>query len=49
VDTVDEAAQAVGKLDTISPQACRQNIETRFSVEVMARGYEAVYEALISG
>jgi len=47
VDTADEAVDAVGKLDTISPVACRENIERRFSVPVMARGYEAVYCSLI--
>ena len=48
VDTVDEAVEAVGKLDTIAPAACRENIETRFSVSSMAKGYDAVYRSLIN-
>jgi len=46
VDTVDEAVAAVARLETIDPAACRQNVEQRFSVEAMARGYDAVYRAL---
>jgi len=46
VDSVDEAAEAVKRLDRIDPAVCRRNIETRFSAPVMARGYERVYEKL---
>lgn len=48
VDSLDEGVAAVDKLAAISPHACRRNIETRFSAERMARGYEAVYEAVQS-
>jgi len=48
VDTVDEAAETVAKLPTISPAACRENVEKRFSVSVMAKGYEAVYRSLLA-
>lgn len=44
VDTVDEAVRACERLESISPTACRQNVETRFSVDAMAAGYAAVYE-----
>jgi len=47
VDTVDDAVEAVGKLGAISPAACRENIETRFSVSSMAKGYDAVYRSLM--
>ncbi len=47
VDSIDQAVLAVEKLGAISPQACRTNAETRFSAATMARGYEAVYRALI--
>lgn len=47
VDTTDEAVAATKKLDTLSPAACRENAESRFSARVMARGYEAVYASLI--
>ena len=40
-------AIAPGWLDTIKPEACRKNVETRFSAPVMARGYEAVYRQLV--
>jgi glycosyltransferase involved in cell wall biosynthesis len=46
VDTVDEAVTAAGRLGTLDPAACRQNVESRFTTAVMARGYEAVYAKL---
>lgn len=47
VDTVEEAAEAVRRLVRIDPAACRANIEERFSVPVMAKGYEGVYGSLM--
>jgi glycosyltransferase involved in cell wall biosynthesis len=47
VDSVDQAVAAVSRLETIEPSACRRNVEQRFSVSSMARGYEAVYRTLI--
>jgi glycosyltransferase involved in cell wall biosynthesis len=46
VDSLDEAVAAVGKLDQISPSACRRNAEQRFTAAHMAKGYEAVYRSL---
>lgn len=46
VDGINEAARAVDRLATVSPAACRHNVETRFSAPVMAKGYEAVYREL---
>lgn len=46
VDSVEQAAQAVGKVETISPAACRANAEKRFSATAMAQGYAAVYESI---
>jgi len=46
VDTVDEAVQACARLASISPEACRDNVERRFSVDAMAAGYASVYERL---
>ena len=43
VDSVDEAVEAVKQLHAIRPDACRANVETRFSDAAMARGYEDVY------
>ena len=44
MDSVDEAVDAVGRLGTIAPEACRANAEERFTAEVMARGYVGAYE-----
>lgn len=47
VDTVEEAAAAVGRLGEIDPRACRANVAARFSAPVMASGYVRVYRRLI--
>ena len=49
VDTIDEAAAAVKRLPEIDPQACRANVEARFSVQVMAEGYERVFNQVCQG
>jgi glycosyltransferase involved in cell wall biosynthesis len=46
VDSIDDAVRATEKIAGIMPQACRENAESRFSANAMARGYERVYEAL---
>ncbi|MHC4697279.1 MAG: glycosyltransferase family 4 protein [Planctomycetota bacterium] len=46
VDSVDEAVGATERVGSISPKACRENAESRFSAAVMARGYECVYRAV---
>jgi glycosyltransferase involved in cell wall biosynthesis len=43
VRTVEEAAGAVARLDTINRAAVRRTFERRFSVEVMAANYEVAY------
>ena len=48
VDTVEEAAAAVERLDEIDPRACRANVEARFSETVMGAGYERVYRKLVA-
>ena len=47
VDTVQQAAAAVKRLGELDPQACRANVEARFSVEEMAVGYERVFWKVI--
>jgi glycosyltransferase involved in cell wall biosynthesis len=47
VDTVEEAAAAVDRVGALDPQACRANVEARFSVRVMAEGYERVFRKVI--
>ena len=49
VDSVDEAVEATKELHTIHHTACRANVESRFSDDAMARGYEDVYAAVTSG
>lgn len=46
VDSVDEAVDAVRKLDRISRRTCRDVFEFRFSVRRMALDYVHLYEAL---
>ena len=47
VDDMDQACQAVEKLDEIDPLACRRNAEERFSAAIMTAKYEAVYYNLV--
>jgi glycosyltransferase involved in cell wall biosynthesis len=45
-DTVDELAAAVKRVDVLDRRRCRRSVEERFSVQVMADRYEAVYRRL---
>lgn len=47
VDTVEQAAEAVAKLDRIDPAACRRNVAERFSPQAMALGYERVFHQVV--
>ena len=44
----DELVQAVRNIDQISREACREEFETRFTVDVMATHYERTYRDLIN-
>jgi glycosyltransferase involved in cell wall biosynthesis len=44
---VDEMVAAVKKVGSLSREACREEFERRFSVEVMAEKYERIYRELI--
>ena len=44
----DDLVGAVKKVDSLSRQACREEYEHRFAVEVMAEKYERVYRELIT-
>ncbi len=44
----DDLVAAVKKVDTLSRQACREEYERRFAVEVMAEKYERIYRELIA-
>ena len=46
VDTVDEAVEAVGLLDEIDRERCRDEFVERFSARRMAADYLALYEQM---
>jgi len=46
-DTVDEMIEAVKKVGSISPEACRKRTEENFSRQVMAKGYERLYKTIV--
>jgi len=46
VNNVDEAAEAVGKIDRIDRWKCRQRVEENFTIDCMVAGYEKVYEEI---
>ena len=43
VNNVDEAVEAVGKIDRIDRNKCRQRVEENFTIDKMVAGYEKVY------
>jgi hypothetical protein len=47
VETVEEACKAVSALKTLDRAGVRADFENRFSVEVMAQGYEAAYRSVL--
>jgi glycosyltransferase involved in cell wall biosynthesis len=46
-DTVEGLARAILDVERIDPRVCRASFEQRFTVERMARDYEAVYRGAI--
>ena len=46
VNTVDEAVEAIGKIEQIQPEVCRKHVEENFSIDCMVSGYEKVYEEI---
>ena len=46
VNDVDEAAEAVGKIDLIERKKCRRHVEENFTIDKMVSGYEKVYEEI---
>ena len=46
---VTSLADALTRLETIDPRACRADAEKRFSDEVMARGYGEIYQRVLDG
>jgi glycosyltransferase involved in cell wall biosynthesis len=43
VNDVDEAVEAVAKIDRIDRKKCRQRVEENFTIDKMVAGYEKVY------
>jgi glycosyltransferase involved in cell wall biosynthesis len=47
VENIDEAVEAVSKLNSISRAECRKVFEERFTASKMAEGYVNIYKRLI--
>jgi glycosyltransferase involved in cell wall biosynthesis len=46
VNNVDEAVEAVGKIEQIDRRKCLRRVEENFTIDCMAAGYEKVYEEI---
>ncbi len=46
VNNVDQAAEVVGKIDSIERKKCRQRVEENFTIDSMVAGYEKVYDQI---
>ncbi len=46
VNNVDEAVEAVGKIDQIDRKDCRRHVEENFTIDCMVSKYEKVYEEI---
>jgi glycosyltransferase involved in cell wall biosynthesis len=46
VNNVEEAVEAVSKIDQIDRKKCRRRVEENFTINCMAAGYERVYEEI---
>jgi hypothetical protein len=47
VESIDEAVQAVQRVKSLDRAEVRACFERRFSVDVMAQGYEAAYRTVL--
>ncbi len=48
VDHPDQLADGISQARGLEPAACRKHVETNFTVDVMAEGYEEVYRRVLS-
>lgn len=48
VDSIDQAIEAISKIDSISREECRRQAVDRFDVSIMAKNYIKVYESLLN-
>ncbi len=46
VNDIEQAVQAVDKIDTIDRDLCRKRVEENFTIDCMVAGYEKVYEEI---
>jgi glycosyltransferase involved in cell wall biosynthesis len=46
VNSVDEAVEAISKIDSIDRKKCLQRVEDNFTIDKMVSGYEKVYEEI---
>ena len=46
VNSVDEAVEAIGKIDRIDRHKCRHRVEQNFTIDCMVSHYEKVYEEI---
>ena len=46
VNSVEDAARAVKRVDEIDGHACRSRVQERFSIDTMVAGYERVYSTI---
>ncbi len=46
VNNVDEAVEAVKKIDSINRADCRKRVEDHFTIDCMVSGYEKVYQQI---
>jgi glycosyltransferase involved in cell wall biosynthesis len=46
VNNVEEAVDAVDKIESIDRKKCRQRVEEHFTIDCMVSGYEKVYEEI---
>lgn len=47
-DSIEDLAAAIGRLDTISPVACRRHAERALDISLTAAGYERAYRRALS-
>lgn len=47
VESIEEIARVLAKLDRISPQACRARVERQFSASRMAKDYQELYRQML--
>jgi glycosyltransferase involved in cell wall biosynthesis len=48
VDSIEEMARALEKLDRISPDACRSRVEQHFNASRMAQDYQELYRQVLT-